>query len=317
MKKNLISLILLLSAVNVLMAQNTIAKLKFEDAEEAYAQKDYALTLTKLDDAEAILKATNPKILYLRIMAQSKIIEQKPYDSYSLIESNRTLSARYLKNYESLPNNEDKYRDIYKASEKLNQYPKSAEEFALIVSTLKKAEKDQQKKEEARLARPDLFVDSLLNSYKFKSGLTEAEFIAYNPDAAEVMVKKNRHKDPNTGGYFYFNNRSAYVVLLNAEGKVTSMAANIVCGSAEEKLSGYKKYRTLIANNLHDTERYELDSNGMLMYASLLPNRNLKLLIETMSYLCFRLVISDLTANEMETFKTKTVSEPGFEWKKQ
>lgn len=80
-------------------AQNTIAKFKYEEAEQAFVNEDYRTALTKLDEAESLLKATNPKILYLKISAQSKLIEQDPLTDYSLIENTKKLSTNYLKDY--------------------------------------------------------------------------------------------------------------------------------------------------------------------------------------------------------------------------
>ena len=50
--------------------QNTIAKLKFEEAEEAYANNNFDLALSKLIEIETLLKSPNPKILYLKINSQ-------------------------------------------------------------------------------------------------------------------------------------------------------------------------------------------------------------------------------------------------------
>ena len=123
MKKiiTLISIIFLVS--NAGFAQNSIAKLKYEEAEEAYASNDFTLTLGKIKEVEGLLKSTNPKLLYLKIMAQTKIIEADPENEYAIIENTRASVEKYLKDYDNLPDNEDKYRDIYKISEKLTIYP--------------------------------------------------------------------------------------------------------------------------------------------------------------------------------------------------
>lgn len=159
-------------------AQATIAKLKYEDAEEAYSKGDYPLAITKLDEAEGILKATNPKILYLRIMAQSKMIEKEPYKDFAALENARRLSAQYLKDYETIPDNEDKYRDIYKVSEALLKYPKTQAEMETIRD------------------RPAKTLRVLMYKFKFKLGLTAEAFKAYNPEAAflldqSVYITKN------------------------------------------------------------------------------------------------------------------------------
>jgi hypothetical protein len=154
--------------------QNTIAKIKYEEAEEAYMKEDYPLALKKLNEAETILKATNPRIMYLRIMAQSEIIRGNfdPYQDFSILQSTRNLLAKYLKDYESIPNNEDKYKDVYKVSERLIPYP----------NTLAEIEADRN--------RPiKLFTETenVLQFFKFKPGLTIEEFKAYNTQAANLV----------------------------------------------------------------------------------------------------------------------------------
>ena len=123
--KKIITLITIIFLVyNVSFAQNTIAKLKFEEAEEAYSLNNYELTLSKIKEVEGLLKSTNPKLLYLKICAQAKIIQANPYEDLELLNNIKTLSAKYLNDYENLPDNEEKYRDIYKISESMAQYTK-------------------------------------------------------------------------------------------------------------------------------------------------------------------------------------------------
>ncbi|MEN9910381.1 MAG: hypothetical protein RLZZ540_3540 [Bacteroidota bacterium] len=120
MKKLLLIAFLLFTTSQTVFAQQAIAKIKYEEAEEAYSAKDYETTISKLDEVEAILKSTNPKVMYLRIMAQYPIILKiRPFD-YEIIYNFKKLSTKYLKDYENVPDNEDKYRDIYKISEKFN-----------------------------------------------------------------------------------------------------------------------------------------------------------------------------------------------------
>jgi uncharacterized protein (TIGR02145 family) len=130
MKKLLTLTFILLATTQFAFAQQAIAKIKYEEAEEAYAVKDYKTTLKKLDEVETILKSTNPKVMYLRIMAQSSDIEYNPLNDLNILVNTRKLCAKYLKDYENVPNNEDKYRDIYKKSEALNtNYPATLDEF--------------------------------------------------------------------------------------------------------------------------------------------------------------------------------------------
>jgi hypothetical protein len=156
MKKIILFTLLIIASFQLSFAQNTIAKLKYEEAEEAYANNNFELALSKLKDVELLLKSTSPKILYLKINSESKIIEQNPFNDFSIIEDARTQSAKYLNEYEQIPDNEDKYREIYKISEKLNSYPKNEKEFTMqkeILAEKKRSETARlQAQEELRRA---------------------------------------------------------------------------------------------------------------------------------------------------------------------
>ena len=127
MKKIIIAFLIIAS--NIVCAQNTIAKLKYEEAEELYSTGEFYETLNKLEEVETLLGSSNPKILYLQILSLSKIIERVPFKDYDRIEKTRNIIVKYLKEYENLPDNEDKYRDIYKISELLRKYPDTKETF--------------------------------------------------------------------------------------------------------------------------------------------------------------------------------------------
>ncbi len=150
MKKLFLFTLILFAFNNSSIAQNAIAQLKYEDAEEAYSQGNYELTLGKLKETEELLGVTNPKILYLQILAQSKVIEKNPMRDYFIIENARKSSAKYLKDYEKLPDNADRYRDIYKVSESLKAYPASREDFDAELNKVKKIEQEQKVAAEAR-----------------------------------------------------------------------------------------------------------------------------------------------------------------------
>ena len=129
MKKVVLITFLIIVSAKFTFAQNTIAKLKYEEAEEAFANNNFELALGKLKDVELLLKSTSPKILYLQILSQAKIIEKNPLNDYVIIENAKKSCQKYLIDYENLPDNEDKYKDIYKASEKLKKYLITRQEF--------------------------------------------------------------------------------------------------------------------------------------------------------------------------------------------
>lgn len=165
MKKIITVLIFVFATSFAVSGQNAIAKFKYEEAEEAYAENKFEVVLSKLNEVETMLKATNPKIMYLKIFAQSKIIEANLDNNFELLANTKILSGEYLKKYESLPNNEEKYRDIYKISEKLKSYPSSLDELTA------------RKKDEEKKKYDDNFMNYnyFKNFYEFGISIAEAE----------------------------------------------------------------------------------------------------------------------------------------------
>src|SRR5690242_10391306 len=94
--KHLLQLLLLFTSLFLLestvQAQNAVARIKYEQAEEAFEKNDFAVTLVKLDEAQKLLSATNPKILYLRLMAAKGIVAGGKFD-WNLLETARKDAA--------------------------------------------------------------------------------------------------------------------------------------------------------------------------------------------------------------------------------
>lgn len=126
--KKLVALSCLILLHATTHAQNTIAKIKYEQAEEAFAKDDYAVTLVKLEEAQKLLGSTNPKILYLRLMAAKGIVSSGKFD-WNLLETARKDAAYYIKQYSEMQGIEGKFRQVYEFSETLDALPKTKELF--------------------------------------------------------------------------------------------------------------------------------------------------------------------------------------------
>ncbi len=96
-------------------AQNTLTKLKFEEAEKAFYNADYENCIKLLDETEKLLGQPAPKILHLKIMAENKIWEANPYASYEQLERLRSLCNQYMQNYD-IQGLEDKFKEVYEIS---------------------------------------------------------------------------------------------------------------------------------------------------------------------------------------------------------
>lgn len=171
MKKQILLIALLLTGM-LSFAQELPAKMKFEEAESAYTANDYALTISKLDEAKALLKKTNPKIMSLQILAQSKIIEADPLNNFELIQQTKLLTAKYMKDYEKVVH-EDQFREVYKVDSYLSDFPETKEGFEA-----KSNEIDNKKKEVENLSKQNeqAFMD--FNYYPdYPLGLTTEEML--------------------------------------------------------------------------------------------------------------------------------------------
>lgn len=169
--KKLFYLLITLLMTHCLQAQNAIAKINYEQAEEAFEKNDYTLTLAKLDQAQKMLGATNPKILYLRLMAAKGIFATGKFN-WDFLAETRTNCAYYLKNYSELAGIEEKLRQVYEFSESLDKHPKTKELF-------------EQKQTEAVQAyaewlkqRPVQVSDSLMNAFSVNECRTMDAFVS-------------------------------------------------------------------------------------------------------------------------------------------
>jgi hypothetical protein len=216
-------------------SQSVIAKIKYEDAEAAYQKKDYPLAITKLDEAEAILKVANPRTTYLRIMAQYKMLEDGGFNNFTLLESARKLSADYVEKYETIPNNEDKFKEIYRVLEALNKRPNPQVEA--------------EKREIADKERPENSPTGLLEQFKFKLGLSVEDFKSYNKEAKEFMESAPRRiKEDGIFIWRNYENHDKGPLRLEAKNnKIISYTYRVAVSKNEDYLKKvYKNYSDLL-----------------------------------------------------------------------
>ncbi len=160
--------------------------------------------------------------MHLKILAQSKIIESDPLVDYSLIADTRKLSENYLNDYEKLPNNEDKYREIYYLNEKLKECPSSSEEFEIYKKSPRRGVVTNE-------ALPNIGIETLMNimhSKDFKIGLSfEDTYKLYpnfkdnkkvnNPEGGIIVTAKiEKPNQPNTLMVYKNTVIGYYIILL-------------------------------------------------------------------------------------------------------
>jgi hypothetical protein len=205
--KKIIFLTLLLFIVQIAYTQNnTVAKFKFEEAEQAFVNNDYKQTISKLDEAEVLLKATNPKILHLKISAQFKLIEQDPYNDYRIVENAKKLSANYLKEYGEISGNEDKYREIYIIGEYLKNLPNTIQEFNNKKNEKLTKEETKKSNEIKNNQKAEENFKNFVFYADFKIGLTLDETYKLYP----AFKKNHKIKGPNNFVIMPKNNSNNY-----------------------------------------------------------------------------------------------------------
>jgi TPR repeat protein len=137
MKKELVVIFFLLTSI-ISRAQMGVAKIKYQEAEEAYTANKFLLCLEKLDGVVEILKETNPKVQYLRITCTSKLVEKDPIGNFGQLMQLREYCKGYLNEYDKIPDLEEKYKTVYEISESIKAYPQNEEEYQQVIMMRKR-----------------------------------------------------------------------------------------------------------------------------------------------------------------------------------
>lgn len=196
--KRLLTLCTLLLAVTIsATAQNTIAKIKYEEAEEAFARQDFKTTIERLDEAKKLLKSTNPKILHLRILAAQNLIKGEPDFDYGLIEQFKKDAKYYLEQYEN--SDEDKYREVYKASEFVSKKYPDRQAYDRIVAERSAADaRLQQAKQDT--AKAKAYAATLMKRFQYIPHTSLSKLTEQNSYAAKLA---NTRIESYNGSYWY------------------------------------------------------------------------------------------------------------------
>ena len=160
----LILAILFISLGTSIYAQSTFDKLLFEEAQEAYANKNYELSLTKLEELEQ-RNAKGLVILNLRIKARFAIVQSHEKRLEYLPGQFKTLSKLhqdidyYLNNYDN-PDFSRQYKEVYDISKATNHYPKTTNEWENYLQQIQ----NEDKAKKQRII--DAFVKSMIKIEK-------------------------------------------------------------------------------------------------------------------------------------------------------
>jgi hypothetical protein len=109
-------------------AQPMLAKIKYEEAEQAFQNKDYKSALQLIEEVEKIYQGTSPKTLYLKIFS----LKESGDTDFKTTQTLRSYCNLFLEKYAENSDVEDRYRDVYAFSKTLNNFPKTEEEYEIV-----------------------------------------------------------------------------------------------------------------------------------------------------------------------------------------
>ncbi|MDV7187725.1 hypothetical protein R3X25_10570 [Lutibacter sp. TH_r2] len=124
----LICILFMLLQTNIISAQNSLAKIEYSYAEEAYSNNNYKKALEHLEEVKSLLGSTNARVMYLEIMALSKMfsVAKNTLEDYIIYKKLDNLTSSYLINFENdVPI--EKIKTVYEIQKEYKVYAIEAE----------------------------------------------------------------------------------------------------------------------------------------------------------------------------------------------
>ncbi len=192
MKKLLFILMVTCFSISTYAQDDMIARIEYENAEQAYNAEQYDVAITHIDKVEKKLKTWSCKVSYLKIMTLSNIVDYMDSNA-NYVKLEQEVRA-YMKYAEKMGNemDMDKFRNVYNISQNLEAavgarlYYSSPEYFA---------EKGPMR---------DSMI-SMFRDHKFLPGMTYDEVKKYYPETA-TFVKLYGFR----GGHLYAKSNDFY-----------------------------------------------------------------------------------------------------------
>ncbi len=206
MYKVMAALAFVLLTMATASAQSHMASFHFEDAEAAFAARDYKTTLKHLDQAETALGRVNPPILHLRILALNELLHAgMPDYDFDILARLNAGCDQFLKEYGGIQAVREKAREVYNIAKKVQPYPKTqAERDAVRQAAARKAAADRAAQvRQARLKEIEALGSARVSGLE---ELTDAQFQRYQDKA--FGLAGNRPEDFNR---IYCPHRTQYL----------------------------------------------------------------------------------------------------------
>lgn len=222
--------------------QSPLAKLKFEQAQQLFAEGHYATAVEKLDEVEKTLGSSNPRILHMRILCEFGLVKSNQ-DKAAVLEKLKGHLAFYLKNY-TQKGIEALYDEVKHINEQLSA-------LAIAATTDQKTE-DQPKME----ANGRNYISSLAQKFNYSYGMPAAKFSARNPASAALLKSPGTVSGPLTYHTVAYKKSDPYPVgpyaarVDETEGVV--LYTEVLFADKDEKAGSdyFKKLKTEIQSNV-------------------------------------------------------------------
>lgn len=178
------------------------AKIEYENAEEAFANKNYSLALEKITLTEQLLKKSNPKTQYLQIQILNNLANQNEKDkkfqnALRVLDELGNLVSKYLLLDIA---DQQKYRDVYDIKASIPKRQNDIKERGIFINNLK----DRMLTYEEKFKRYDTEpFDKLMNGIDFsfeswKNAVLTNELFKKNQKKLLFSDWKNRDKKRST-----------------------------------------------------------------------------------------------------------------------
>jgi len=121
--KKIILMIVVMFISPIVFAQNSLAKIEYSYAEEAFAKKDYKKALEHIEETKGLLGSTNARIMYLEICSLEKTFSmaKNTLEDYKVYKKLNDFTSSYLSNFENdVPI--EKLKVIYEIQKEFKDY---------------------------------------------------------------------------------------------------------------------------------------------------------------------------------------------------
>ncbi len=165
MKIKIFFITLLLINANILFSQsqaNAIAKIKYQEAEEAFESGKFEMALKKLNNVEDLLGSSNSKILFLKILIEDTLLKLTRTTRIPGFKQMNTVKSDinfYIKNYYSV--SDDKLAQTMKIAEYYDTIPSDYDEYKIWFDGKTKILLNYIKKIHSEIEREEIYQDSL------------------------------------------------------------------------------------------------------------------------------------------------------------